>query len=89
VAVRVSVVETLVQIVGFTDDAAVVQFIARVVLGNILPVSCCIIHAHVDAVDAASYGMLRDANGIAQAPPKKFSSGVEILHTHVILLYSK
>ena len=82
-------VETLVQIVGFTDDAAVVQFIARVVLGNILPVSCCIIHAHVDAVDAASYGMLRDANGIAQAPPKKFSSGVEILHTHVILLYSK
>ncbi len=77
VAIRVSVVEALVQIIGFTDDVVVVQFIAGVVLGNVLPVSRCIIHAHVDAIDAASYGMLRDADGIAQAPSKKFSSGVE------------
>jgi len=37
VAVRVSVVEALVQIVGFTDNAVVVQFIARDVLGNGFP----------------------------------------------------
>lgn len=44
---------------------------------------------HIDTIDAPRQRMLRDADGIAQAPSKKIPSGVEILRRRVILLYSR
>lgn len=62
VTIGVSLIEALIQIVRFLGDAVVVQFIAGVVFGNVLPVSGRIVHAHIDTVDTACQGMLRSAD---------------------------
>ena len=57
-------IEPLVQIIGFTDDAVIIHFVARIVLGNVLAVSGCVIHTHFDTVDTACQRMLRDPDRV-------------------------
>lgn len=79
-AVRVSMVEVLVQIVHFTDCTMVIHLITGVVFGDVFPVSGCIVHARPRRdCDIANAKMLHGADRIAQAPSHKFPTCVEIL----------
>ena len=79
VAVRVPMIQPLIQIVVAADDAVVVQLVAGVVLRDILAVARRVVHAHFDAVDPARQRVLGDADRVAQAPSQELACGVEVL----------